>query len=62
MNEAIFGSLVDKVEDPERKVKELEEKVNQQPVAQEVVNQFKTGLEGLRSDVQKISFPQKEMR
>lgn len=62
MDEALFGSLIDKVEDQERKIEELREKVNQQPIAEEVVNQLKTGLEGLRSDVRKISFPQKEMR
>lgn len=62
MNEVLFGSLVDKVNDQERKVEELKEKVNQLPAAEEVVNQLKTGLEGLRLDVRKISFPQKEMR
>jgi hypothetical protein len=61
MNEALFGSLIDKVDDQERKIEGLKEKVNQQPVAEEVLNQFKTRLEELRSAVRKISFPEKEM-
>jgi len=61
MNEALIVSLIDKVDGQERKIEELKEKSEQIPSYIEVLSQVKTGIEGLRKDVQKISFLEKEM-
>jgi hypothetical protein len=61
MNEQLISSVIDKVEAQERKIEEFREKTTQVTAYTEVVNQLKTGLEGLRKDVQKISFPEREM-
>jgi len=69
MNEVLIGSLIDKVDAQERKIgiqenhiNELREKVNAPPEDTETVNQIKTSIEGLRSDIKKFAFPEKEMR
>lgn len=69
MNEVLIGSLIDKVDSQERKIgvqenliNELREKANQIPDDTAAVAQFKTALEGLRADIKKFSFPEKEMR
>jgi hypothetical protein len=69
MNEVLIGSLIDKVDAQERKIgiqenqiNELREKENITPEIREAVSQFKTALEGLRTDIKKLSFPEKEMR
>jgi hypothetical protein len=61
MNEILLGSLVDKVDAQDRKIEDLNRKIDQTPNYEELLSQFKTGFEGLRIDVQKISFPEKEM-
>lgn len=69
MNEVLIGSLIDKVDAQERKIglqenqiNELREKANHIPDNAEAVHQFKTALEGLRADIKKLAFPEKEMR
>ncbi len=69
MNEVLIGSLIDKVDAQERKIgiqenqiNELKEKVTNIPANAETASQFKTALEGLRADINKLSFPEKEMR
>ena len=69
MNEVLIGSLIDKVDAQERKIEgqenqinELREKVNTTPDNSEVVSQFKTALEGIRTDIKKLFFLEKEMR
>jgi len=69
MNEVLIGSLIDKVDAQERKIgiqesqiNELREKASTTPEITEAVSQFKTALEGLRADIKKLSFPEKEMR
>ena len=69
MNEVLIGSLIDKVDAQERKIglqenqiNELREKVNTTPDNSEAVSQFKTALEGIRTDIKKLAFPEKEMR
>jgi hypothetical protein len=69
MNEVLIGSLIDKVDAQERKIEgqenqinQLREKVNITPNNPEAVGQFKTTLEGLRTDIKKLSFPEKELR
>jgi len=69
MNEVLIGSLIDKVDSQERKIgvqenqiNELREKANHIPDNPEAVGQFKTVVEGLRTDIKKLSFPEKEMR
>jgi len=61
MNEELISSLIDKVDGQERKMEELKEKVEQIPSYIDVLSQVKIGIEELRTDVQKTSFPQKEM-
>ena len=61
MNEILLSSLVDKVDAQDRKIEELNKKMDQIPPFEEVLNKFNTGIEGVRTDVQKISFPEKEM-
>jgi len=61
MNEELIVSLIDKVDGQERKIGELKEKAEQIPSYTDVLSQVKTGIEGLRKDVQKISFPEREM-
>ncbi len=69
MNEVLIGSLIDKVDTHERKIEgqanqinELREKANTTPDSSEGLSQFKTALEGLRTDIKKLYFPEKEMR
>jgi len=69
MNEVLIGSLIDKVDAQERKIgvqenqmNELREKANTTPNNAEAVSQFKTALEGLRTDIKKLSFLEKDMR
>ncbi|MCW3107415.1 MAG: hypothetical protein JWQ09_1921 [Segetibacter sp.] len=62
MNEVLLGSLIDKVDAFDKKIEELNKKIDQIPAAyEEVLNPVKTGFKGLRSDVQNIFFPEKEM-
>jgi hypothetical protein len=61
MNEILLGSLIDKVDAQDRKIEDLNKKVHQTPSYEQVLGQFKMGIEGLRTDVQKISSPEKEM-
>jgi hypothetical protein len=61
MNELLLGSLIDKVDAQDRKIEDLNKKIDQIPPYEQAFNQVQTGFEGLRADVQKIFFPVKEM-
>ena len=61
MNEVLLGSLVDKVDAQDRKIEDLNKKIDKIPSYDRVISEFKIGIEGLRSDLQKKSFPEKEM-
>lgn len=61
MNEVLLASLIDKVDAQDRKIEDLDKKTDQIPSYNQVLNQVKTGFEGVRSDVKKISFPEKQM-
>lgn len=69
MNEVLIGSLIDKVDAQERKIaiqenqiNALKEKTGHAPDYTEILNQIKTGVEGLRANFQRLSFPEKEVR
>ena len=69
MNEILIGSLIDKVDAQERKIglqenqiNELREKANKTADNTEAVKQFTTTLEGIQTDIKKLTFPEKEMR
>lgn len=61
MNEVLLGSLVDKIDTQDRKIEDLNKKIDQIPAYEELLSLFKTAFEGLLSEVQKISFPEKEI-
>ena len=61
MNEVLLSSLIDKVDEQDRKIEDLVKQVERMPVCEEVLNQIETQFEGLRTEVQKISFPEKVM-
>jgi hypothetical protein len=61
MNEELIGSLIDKVDKQERKMEELKVKAEVIPSYIDVLSQVKIGMEGLRTDVQKISFPENKI-
>lgn len=65
----LLGSVIDKVDAQERKIEvqenqinELREKAEYVPAHIETLNRIKTAVEELRTDVKKISFPEKEIR
>ncbi len=62
MNEVLIGSLIDKVDAQENQINELREKVNHIPAKAEVVMVVETALKGLKEDIEKLSFLEKEMR
>lgn len=62
MNEVLIGSLIDKVDAQENQINELREKLNHIPANTEVVMLFEKALKGLKEDIKKLSFPEKEMR
>lgn len=61
MNEVLLASLIDKVDAQDRKIEDVNKKTDQISSFDEVLNQVKKGVEGVRSDVKKISFPEKQM-
>lgn len=62
MNEILIGSVIDKVDAQERKIDELKEKVERIPDENKILNEIKAELERLRTDISKISFPEKEIQ
>lgn len=61
MNEVLLSSLIDKVDEQDRRIEDIKKKVEQMPVYEEVLNRLETGIEGLRTEVHKISFPESAM-
>ncbi len=61
MNEILFQTMIDKVDAHERKIEEIQEKVEQLPNYIEVLNLIKSRADETLSHVQKIFFPEKEM-
>lgn len=68
MNEVLLGSVIEKVdanerkmEDQERVISELKEKVAHMPDTA-LLNNIKTGFEKIQTEINKISFPEIEMR
>ncbi len=69
MNEILLGTVIDKVDTYEKKIdgqekqiNELKEKVNRVGNNSEILSVIKTGMDELRTAIQKQSFPEKELR
>jgi hypothetical protein len=62
MNEILLDAIIDKVDVHDKKIEELEEKIEQTPDYREAFERIETSVQELRTDLQKISFPEKELR
>ncbi len=62
MNEVLFNTMIDKVDAHERKIEQLQEKIEQLPDYTETLNLIKSREDEILVDIQKIFFPEKEMR
>jgi hypothetical protein len=61
MDEPLLASLIDKVDAQDRKIEDLNKKVDQPPAYQDIFNFIEMRFEGLQRDVREISFPKKDM-
>lgn len=62
MNDVLMETMIAKIEKQEKKILEIEEKFKNQPELKEIINQFKSTIEGLKATLQSIAFPTEEMR
>src|SRR4051794_10736628 len=62
MDEILLDSVIDKVDAHDKKIGELSERIQQTPNYQDAFVRIEDTINELRSDVQKITFPEKEMR
>ena len=61
MDEILLDSVIDKVDAHDKKIGELHQKIEQTPNYREAFVRIEDAINELRSDVQKISFPEKEL-
>lgn len=62
MNEVLFHTMIDKVDAHERKIEQLQEKIEQLPDYTETLRSIKSREDEILVGIQKIFFPEKEMR
>src|SRR4051794_37234156 len=62
MDAILIDTVIDKVDAHDKKIEALNKKIEQTPDQQEAFERIETSIKELRTDLQKISFPDKEMR
>lgn len=61
MDEILIDTLVDKVDVHDKKIEELSKKIDRTPNQREVLETITATVEGMRTDIQKITLPEKEL-
>jgi hypothetical protein len=62
MKEVLIETMITKIEKQEKKILEIEEKLKGQPELIEIIGQFKSTMEELKTMFKGIAFPTEEMR
>src|SRR4051794_32945006 len=62
MDKILIDTVIDKVDANDKKIEELNKKIEQTPDHREAFERIESSVKELRTDFQKISFPEKELR